>query len=542
MKTLKKVMIGSFVFGVLCIMASACGQNDENVADQGNTVVEQDMETVSEETQIVEEKAPFNTEPDYSGIKKGSNNAKVSVHDPSIEVFNGKYYIYGSHMTAAVSEDMSSWKWIGNGYSAGNKTFGKIFSNIEGYAYSGLGSSLITTDDGGNHVWAPDVIYNPTMGKYCMYYCYSSTWNASNLALAVSDTPEGPFEFVAPLVYSGFTARQVKSTDVFSVVDEEWAVDRYYSPSGGYNYQQFPNAIDPAPFYDADGRLWMVYGSWSGGIFLLELDVNTGLVIHPEADTENDVDPYFGKRLCGGNHKSIEGPYIQYSAKTGYYYLFLSYGGLTQKGGYQIRVLRSDKPDGVYTDLNGERPNRNGNHAQYGVKLSGNYTLPSLSTGYMATGGQSCFTDTDGKEYICYHTRFESKGEYHEPCIKQILYNEDAWPVLLPYKTAGETVSESGYDMTELVGDYFFVNNGSKIDSTVVQPTMIRLNADGTVEGIEAGTWTKKDGTYYMSISLGNAVFKGVFCKQVDSTGVEIMAFSAIGGSDGLQSVWGVKY
>ena len=75
---------------------------------------------------------------------------------------------------------------------------------------------------------------------------------------------------------------------------------------------QWPNCIDPAPFYDKKGRLWMTYGSWSGGIFLLELDPETGLVIHPQADEENQVDPYFGKRLIGGGHNSIEGPYIQY--------------------------------------------------------------------------------------------------------------------------------------------------------------------------------------------------------------------------------------
>ncbi len=52
-----------------------------------------------------------------------------------------------------------------------------------------------------------------------------------------------------------------------------------------------------------------------------ELDPETGLVIHPQADEENQVDPYFGKRLIGGGHNSIEGPYIQYDETSGYYYL-----------------------------------------------------------------------------------------------------------------------------------------------------------------------------------------------------------------------------
>lgn len=55
-------------------------------------------------------------------------------------------------------------------------------------------------------------------------------------------------------------------------------------------------------------------------------------MIHPEADPENEVDPYFGKRLLGGGHQSIEGPYIQYDADTGYYYLYLSFGSLERTG------------------------------------------------------------------------------------------------------------------------------------------------------------------------------------------------------------------
>ena len=38
-----------------------------------------------------------------------------------------------------------------------------------------------------------------------------------------------------------------------------------------------PNVVDPCTFYDAQGRLWMVYGSYSGGIFIKEMDAKTGL-------------------------------------------------------------------------------------------------------------------------------------------------------------------------------------------------------------------------------------------------------------------------
>ena len=124
--------------------------------------------------------------------------------------------------------------------------------------------------------------------------------------------------------------------------------------------------------------MWLVYGSWSGGIFLLELDPKTGLVIHPEADEANNVDPYYGKKLLGGGHISIDGPYIMYDANTDYYYLFVSYGTLTSNGGYQIRVFRSKTVDGQYVDMNGEYPEKSALHQNFGLKLSGNYKLPSL--------------------------------------------------------------------------------------------------------------------------------------------------------------------
>ena len=64
-------------------------------------------------------------------------------------------------------------------------------------------------------------------------------------------------------------------------------------------------------------------------------------------------DRYYGYRLIGGGHHSAEGPYIQYDAENGYYYLFVAYGDLQRDGGYQIRQFRSEKPTGPYVDVAG---------------------------------------------------------------------------------------------------------------------------------------------------------------------------------------------
>lgn len=529
---MKNNYLGMFLGMGLVIALTACGnktggENTESSSGQDVTLNETEESVIE-----VVEATPI--EADYEGIAIGANGAKVSVHDPSIKVFDGTYYIYGSHMTGAFSSDMQSWSYIGNQYSSTNALFTDLFDeNIGIFDFAG--------DNGDNNysVWAEDVIYIKEMNKYVMYFCTSSTYIKSNLCYATADAPEGPYTWQGTLLYSGFTADDIETTDVYDYVSQEYAADNYMKLNGEYDNDDWPNCIDPAPFYDADGRLWMTYGSWSGGIFILELDPQTGLIIHPETDEENNVDAYFGKRLIGGGHKSIEGPYIQYDEGTGYYYLYVSYGGLVRTGGYQIRVYRSETPDGEYVDMNGQYHTKGYNHSYYGLKLSGNYNLPSLKYAYMATGGQSTFIDEDGKRYICYHTRFDNGTEYHEPSVKQIFMNQEGWPVLAPYTTKGETISETGYDKSELVGDYYFINQGTAIDAEIAEPLMITLKEDGTIEGSVIGTWETVEGTPYIHFIYDEKEYSGVFCAMKDQAGTDVMTFSAVGSNE---SIWGVKY
>ncbi len=475
----------------------------------------------------------------YEGIPHGSVNARVACHDPSIIEANGKYYIFGSHMVACSSENLRSWTPVATGYHENNRVWGNLFE--EGshvFDYAGLGTSLIPTDDGGCHVWAPDVIWNPVMGKYMLYYCTTSNWNTSNLCFGVSDDVEGPYTWQAALIYSGFDRNTISATDVSLYAGEEWIRSHYLTLAGGYQYKECPNAIDPSVFFDAEGRFWMVYGSWSGGIFLLELDPATGLVIHPEADPDRDVDPYFGRRLMGGGHHSIEGPYILYDADAGWYYLFVSYGELTSHGGYQIRVFRSRTPDGDYEDMNGARPGKAG-QAPFGLKLSGNYYLPSVRKAYMATGHNSAFVDTDGKRYICCHTRFDDGTEGHIPMVRQYGVSEDGWPCMLPYATRMETIPES-FDPASVPGRYYVVNQGTAIDDVIAQPVMIFLREDGSADGESiSGSWQLKENSVMLQLILNGQTYNGIICRMQDDGGSDVTVFSAVGRNE---SVWGVKY
>lgn len=536
----KKALLSCVLSASMMLGVAACGSDESGQSGDGAAQTEDGASDADETAGEVPEGLDFTVS--YDGISTSKIEAGVSVHDPSIIKADGRYYIFGSHMSTAVSEDLRTWTSIGDGYKVKDQIYYELMANEDAFAYAGSKKSVIPTDDRGWHVWAPDVIYNEAAGLYYLYFCTSSTWNASNLCYATSENIEGPYEWQGALIYSGFTAQTLENTDVTEYVDEETAKDTYIKKSNEYNYNKYPNAIDPTVLYDEDGRLWMVYGSWSGGMYLLELDAQTGEVIHPEADEENRIDTYFGKRLMGGNHTSMEGPYILYDEQSGYYYLFLSYGSLTREGGYQIRVFRSETIDGDYVDMNGEFPldTENMEQAPYGLKLSGNYYLPSLEMAYMATGHNSAFIDDDGKKYIVYHTRFDNKTEDHEPRVHQFIVNEEGWPCMLPYATDGETVSETGYEMSDMAGRYYVINQGTAIDANIAEPFILYLEEDGKVygDGVE-GSWEAKDNTCYMNITYGDTGYSGVFCQMNDEAGTQVMTFSAVGNNE---SVWGVKY
>ncbi len=493
---------------------------------------------------------------------KGTRPAGPSIHDPDIVQEGDRYYIFGTHMMAAVSENLRDWKVIGEGFRPENAVFGKLYADDDHvFRYTGKDHSIIPTGAKGVcGMWAPDPIYLKEMGKYALYYCTSSTWNASTLGFALSDRREGPYEWAGDLLYSGLTLSTLPETDVYDYVPKEIADARYVTADGEYCARKYPNALDPAVFYDEEDRLWMVYGSWSGGIFLLELDKYTGQVIHPEEEPDRDVDAYFGKKLMGGWHHSIEGPYIQWDPESGYYYLFVSFGWLGREGGYQIRVFRSKKPDGEYLDMRGDRPDYSDSnseieaglekndqdqfvdHGRYGLKLSGNYGLPGMEMACMATGHNSAMIqEKTGKRYLCYHTRFDNGTERFEPQVKQYFLNREGWPCLLPYETSGEEIREEGYASREICGRYYVMESGERIDAKVPELVILYLTEQGEVVSKDGsvGNWSETPGSPYMEIRVGESGYQGVFCTQKDPAGAEVMVFTAVGEN---RSLWGVKY
>ena len=209
----------------------------------------------------------------------------------------------------------------------------------------------------------------------------------------------------------------------------------------------------------------MTYGSYSGGIFILQMDETTGKPLPGQG---------YGKHLAGGNHSAIEGSYILYSPESGYYYLFASFGGFVSTDGYNIRIARSRNPDGPYLDAEGrDLAQASGNWesiAPYGVKLMGGFNFVAepgdreTSRGYLSPGHNSAYYDAATKKhFLITHTRFPNRGEAHSIRVHEMFVNADGWLVASPHRYV-PIQGKNIVDGRDLLGDYKFINLGKDIN------------------------------------------------------------------------------
>ena len=484
--------------------------------------------------------------------------AHVTVHDPSIVVGeDGTYYAFGTHITTAKSKDLANWTLCSNGYTTPNNThFGNLSENLaESFKWAGKDDADCK---GGYAVWAPDVFWNEnyinkdgSKGAYMMYYSVSSTYCRSAIGYAVSKQIDRGYQYAGTLVYSGFTkvsARDKNSnidkiytnTNIYGLIADGTLKDGYnnnWSSGANYNTDYAPNAIDPTIFNDTEGRLWMTYGSWSGGIYLLE--------INPQTGDGRVIDEYFGTRIAGGHTLSGEGPFILYDEETEYYYLYVTYEYLDSVSGYNMRLFRSKKPEGPYLDAAGNSAVVNSNkdnHNKLGIKVMGNYEFENIPKAYKSPGHNSALIDKDGQRYLFYHTRFSNSGEYFELRVHQQFINEKGWPVTAVFENRGDSISKTGYTEKDIVGTYEFINHGTASNgSSVMSSEKIVLKSDGTIDGNVVGTWKEKENSYLATFVINGVTYYGVFFKQQDESydHNQTMTFTAIG--DNNETIWGVR-
>ena len=522
---------------------------------------------------------------------------RTSVHDPSVvwDPQSHQYYIFGSHRAQARTTDFYHWTSISPAIPWGTVGEGGVTSgasNQEAFAHpqvtrlttaagkqvslpdfdAAAWAALASTDynvDG--NMWAPDIIYNPVMRKWCQYLSINGDHWASSVILLTADDINGPFVYQAPVVIGGFNglnANSYKNTDLEQVIGTQATLPARYNKQGGWG-NAWPNCIDPCVFYDETGQLWMSYGSWSGGIFMLKLDPRTGLrdydATYPLTGSGDDYtsDPYFGKKIAGGHYVSGEGSYIQHIGD--YYYLFMSYGGLTADGGYEMEVFRSKNPDGPYVDPKGISAIYDrylmdygtagsfrgekilGNYEDWGFMTTGKKTSYSMA-GELSQGHNSAITDSLGRSFLIYHTRFNNGTEWHAVRTHQLFTTKDGWLAAAPFEFTGETVNDDSiasrqrFGAREVAGTYQVLIHKQGVDyanKETVKPVSLTLTEDGKVTGALTGTWSLTDGTAYMTLKVGGNTYQAVVVEQqMEPYTIKAIAFTGVGPAN---TIWGYK-
>ncbi len=501
----------------------------------------------------------------YSAIVNG---AGVSVHDPSIisETVEGKttYYVFGSHLSFAKSTDLVNWTPLTNNI---NEDFDTLFAKEAKWASGGeAGYVLHSRQTNSGNIWAPDVIWNEQMEKWCMYMSINgNSWNSS-ICMLTADHLDGDWTYAGTVIYSGFSKENYhnyKDTDYEQVTGDTGLADRYVRDSYNankacqnttWNNRYGAHAIDPCVFYDQSGKLWMTYGSWSGGIYIIELDQKTGFrdISHKYeyvADGDNPSDPYMGIRIAGGNNGTGEASYIQYI--NGYYYLFVTYGGLTATGGYNMRLFRAENVTGPYKDVSGQNAvGQQGNaDTNVGLRVMGYHKWSWWSAAQVAQGHNSVYYDEKtGGIYLFCHTRTDLGNEWHYMIVHQMFLNEDGWLCTSPFQYDGKETLAKGLTAKDVAGIYEMTPMAAtKYASLESTPNyVLELKEDGTIscdDPAYAGTWEFGKEPSNITMTLNGVVYKGVLADStLEGIGKQTLSLSLIGSSGNAETaLWAAK-
>lgn len=294
----------------------------------------------------------------FSGHAALALQGYPGAHDPSTMVKrNGVYHIWttGDQIYHMTSTDLINWQPAATVFAAGSWP-GWVGSYVPGFR---------------GNFWAPECVF--MNGKYYMYYSCSLGGRESAIGLATSPdlttwTDQGM------VVYSDLT-----------------------SPWG---------AIDPAVFTDAQGKVWMAFGSHLTGNWLIQLDPATGKRI------DSTIKNVAGAPVYCENEAS----YVMQHG--GYYYLFYNKGICCAGSAstYYVQMGRSASPTGPYLDKNGVDLLQGGGT---------NFLVPKDN--YLGPGQVGLFTE-NGVNYLTYHYYDRSRNGAPTLGIGSLSWDAAGWP------------------------------------------------------------------------------------------------------------------
>ena len=494
----------------------------------------------------------------------------VTVHDPSVFRVNDnsstdRFRIVGSFLATARTGDFIRWQLIqggGGSYPSTLRYYPQDNPNTAVQTAAQQRADVLrpASNDGFNF-FASDIHRMPN-GKFYHYYSMTSTWKCSAIGVAIADTVDGQYITQGLFVRSAEAGNNMTPDGM-----------RAWTANGSdVNPTNHPNCIDAQAFFDKDGdKFYLIYGSWSGGVFMYEIDTATGL---PKAGSAMNAESNgYGRHIIANRHSAIEAPYVIYSPDSDYYYLFVSYGGLSSggdsnQGRYQMRVFRSRNPFGPYEDpvhpVTGTDPNplteKNlhpsaGNamdFRNYGVKIMGGYHFAQMtgenqrsnsvgSSGFLSPGHNSAYYDeAAGKYFLIFHTRFVSspQTEGHQVRVHEMFVNEDDWLVAAPFRYDNGKIRS--FNSAQLEGTWKIISHGKDDNKAAAYHASQSyvFNADGSITGAGSGTWELRDDKKTAYITLDKKLYKGFFLRCYDEYhAVWVYAFTAM-SDDGL-ALWG---
>jgi arabinan endo-1,5-alpha-L-arabinosidase len=278
--------------------------------------------------------------------------------------------------------------------------------------------------------WAPDVLY--FNNQYHVWYAVSTFGSqVSAIGLVTSPTLDP-----ADSAY--------KWTDQGPVI----------ASTNGSPY----NTIDPSFTWDNSGNLWMAFGSYWNGIYIVQLDAATGLRIAPNSPATQLA-----------YNSSIEASYI--FRRGGYYYLFADWGSCCSgvNSTYNMRMGRSTSVTGPYLDRNGIEMVDNGG------------TLFQEATGKFTGPGHVGILSINGAQWLSYHYYDANAwapqyGAYGEPALALVplSWTPDNWPAFTNHWSA---LYKFEADARDENGQYYgLLENGASIQTNAIYGHVLNLN------------------------------------------------------------------
>ncbi len=444
------------IFSIMIFLGSlaSCGEEQDPIDDDNDTtdVDTTDTNPPAPDPQPVPLEEIEDTYYDLAPVENVYKWGPYNVHDPSIIKDGDYFYSYSTDVAFGAtikpgiqirrSRDLVEWEfygWVFNGYPS-------------------MGLKFIR-DNGGDPVenlWAPYIM--KVDNQFRLYYSLTSpTPRLSVIGLATSDSPTGPW------IEQGLV---VTSTDG--------------------NYVQ-TNAIDPTVVVDQSGSHWFYYGSAWDGIYMLQLNPESGL-----AQVDGDKGVRVAQRGFTGNsiNGNIEAPEIIYNEEFDKYYLFIAYDWLETK--YNVRVVRGDSPEGPFYDYHGNDANEE--HDDQPMILA-----PYKFQGHSGWQGVShCSVFKDGDQYYMANQGRPGENKFFMIMhVRKIFWTEDGWPVVSPERYA--ELDQTQVEESELIGDWEQIVLGYNVVPGYAEEQIfpnfqnavdMTIDVEGTINGDANNTWT----------------------------------------------------